>query len=245
MIADGLTMLGTSIHGYQLAPETLLASMDRNDIDRAVIAPVQPPAYDLALQNDWIAGLQSQYAGRLIGFCRVDPRQGAAARSDLQRCVRDLGLRGLFLHPFEEGYKIDGVASIEVLRDAGRLGIPVIVASGYPWVSHASQVAFAAARAPDTTIVMTHGGQINISGLAQADAFTALERTPNLSIGTNGVYRQDFLEECVQRFGAERVLFLSLAPVFDQWFELQRVLAMHIDEEQRGLILGGNLERVL
>ena len=34
------------------------------------------------------------------------------------------------------------------------------------------------------------------------------------------MYRQDFLEECIEGFGPERVLFTSMTPVFHQGFEL-------------------------
>jgi predicted TIM-barrel fold metal-dependent hydrolase len=92
---------------------------------------------------------------------------------------------------------------------------------------------------------MSHGGQINISGLAQADAFLAMQACGNLCVGTNGVYRQDFLEECVEAFGPERVLFTSMAPVFDQGFELDRVRSIRMEESQRRSVLGENMVRLL
>ena len=92
---------------------------------------------------------------------------------------------------------------------------------------------------------MSHGGQINISGLAQADAFLAMEACENLCIGTNGVYRQDFLEECVAAFGPERVLFASVAPVFDQGFELDRARSIGMEDRDRPLVLGENTLRIL
>src|SRR3712207_8846180 len=48
------------------------------------------------------------------------------------------------------------------LHDALPICVPVIVAAGYPWVAHASQVRALAEQATDTTIIMSHGGQINI-----------------------------------------------------------------------------------
>ena len=103
--------------------------------------------------------------------------------AELRRCVLQLGLNGLVLHPMEEGYTINDAPTIRLVREAGSLGVPVIVAAGYPWVSHASQIRSVAEQAEGTTIIMSHGGQINISGLAQADAFLALETCSNLHIG--------------------------------------------------------------
>jgi uncharacterized protein len=61
----------------------------------------------------------------------------------------------------------------------------------------------------------------------------------------HGVYRQDFLEECVAAFGPERVLFASMAPVFDQGFELDRARSIGMEERDRPLVLGGNTLRIL
>ena len=245
MIIDGLALVGSSINGYCLTSEELLTSMDTNGIDKCVIAPVQPKTYRLEPGNDAIAAAQGKYPGQLIGFCRVDPRQNENAVSELRRCVLQLGLKGLMLHPMEEGYRINAACVLRLLIEAGDLGVPVVVASGYPWMAHSLQVHSAAEQATDTTIIMTHGGQINISGLAQADAFLALQRCDNLYIGTNGVYRQDFIEECVAKLGPRRVLFASMTPLFDQGFELDRVCSIHMEETDRTLLLGENLACIL
>jgi predicted TIM-barrel fold metal-dependent hydrolase len=245
LIVDGLTMVGTSIYGYRLGAEELLTSMDSEGMDKAVIAPVQPLTYRLEPQNDAVAVAQARYPERLIGFCRVDPRQGEDALIELRRCALQLGLGGLLLHPMEEGYSINDPPAVRLVREAGSLGVPVVVAAGYPWVAHAQQIRAAAEQAQETTIVMSHGGQINISGLAQADAFLAMETCDNLCVGTNGVYRQDFLEECVDAFGPERVLFTSMSPIFDQGFELDRARSIKMKETERQCVLGKNLMRIL
>ncbi len=245
MIVDGLTILGTSINGYELEAEELLASMDSNGIDKSVIVPVQPNTYHLEPQNEVIAVTQTRYPDRFIGFCRIDPRQGGDAVTELRRCVLQLGLKGLMLHPMEEGYTINEDHAVRLVKEAGSLGVPTIIAAGYPWLSHASQIRSLAEQAEEATIIMSHGGQINISGLAQADAFLALEMCSNLYIGTNGVYRQDFLEECIDTFGSARVLFTSMSPVFHQGFELDRVNSIKMDEANRPSVLGGNIIRIL
>ena len=72
-----------------------------------------------------------------------------------------------------------------------------------------------------------------------------MEVCSNLYIGTNGVYRQDFLEECIEAFGPERVLFTSMSPVFHQGFELDRVNSVKMEESARPSVLGGNIIRIL
>jgi predicted TIM-barrel fold metal-dependent hydrolase len=74
----------------------------------------------------------------------------------------------------------------------------------------------------------------------------ALEDCPNLAVQTSGVYREDFLEGVVDRFGADRLLYASAFPRFDPRLELLRVQwAPNIDDGARDAILGGNATRLL
>ena len=81
--------------------------------------------------------------------------------------------------------------------------------------------------------------------LGQADATLALHQTPNLYIDTAAVYRQDFIEETVEAFGAGRVLFGSGSPYFDQRYEIKRVLLAKVDEVAREAMQAGNARRLL
>ena len=95
MIVDGLTILGTSISGYQLRAEELLASMESNGIDKSVVVPVQPTTYRLEPQDAVIAVTQSRYPDRFIGFCRIDTRQGQYTITVLLRPALQLGFKAL------------------------------------------------------------------------------------------------------------------------------------------------------
>src|SRR3984957_21009713 len=49
--------------------------------------------------NDFVAGCVNAHPDVFLGFASVDPLQGDAAVAELERAVRELGLRGLKLHP--------------------------------------------------------------------------------------------------------------------------------------------------
>ena len=127
-----------------------------------------------------------------------------------------------------------------VVEVAGRHGVPVIVAAGYPWLSEGLQVGELAGRFPGVRFVATNGGQINISGLGQTDVELALKACPNLSVQTAGVYREDFLENVVERFGAGRLLFSSAFPLLEPRLEVLRARWLHVSEAARAAVLGGN-----
>jgi predicted TIM-barrel fold metal-dependent hydrolase len=245
VIVDALTFLGPSLHGRGVTVDELLAAFDGAGIDRAVAVPAKPREYHLGPANDAVAAAVRAHPDRLIGFARVDPNLGEDAVAELERCFGTLGLAGLFLHPWEETFRVSAAfvdAVVQVAREHRR---PVIVAAGFPFLSEGLQVGELARRFPDVQIVATNGGQLNISGLGQTDVELALAANANLAVQTAGVYREDFLENVVARFGAGRLLFASAFPVYDPRLELRRGQWMHLPEDARAAVLGGNAERLL
>jgi predicted TIM-barrel fold metal-dependent hydrolase len=218
--------------------------MDELGVDQAVVCPVKPRGYHLAAANEAVAEAVSASGGRLTGVARVDPLLGDEACAELDQAVEELGLRGLFLHPWEETFRITDRCVIPVVEVARRHGVPVIVAAGYPWLSEALQVGALARSFPDVTFVATNGLQLNISGLGQIDAELAMADNENLLIQTSGVYREDFLEGVMGRFGAHRVLYASGYPHFDPRLEIRRVQWAAFSEPDKATILGGNAAAV-
>jgi len=243
MTIDAFACLGQSLFGYGQTPTELLARLDAAEIEQAVVCPVKPRGYHLGPANDLVS---EAVAGepRLTGLARVDPNLGAEALSELERAVQTLGLHGLFLHPWEEGFRVNAPLLDPLLQRCAELGLPVLIAAGYPWLAEASQIGDLARRFPSVQMVMTHGGQINISGLGQADALFVLRTYPSVSIETSGVYRQDFLEDVVAELGAARVLFGSNSPRMDPRLEVQRVRWANLPDSEKALISGGNAARL-
>ena len=244
MIFDFRVYLGNSFDGTKQSVEQLLSSMDALEIDMALAFPFRPLSCDLEQANTALSAAIKGYPDRLLGAARIDPWQPDAVDT-LRRGIESLGLRALFLNPWEETFRID-VDRLDPLMEISKTNnLPVVIAAGYPWLSEALQVAKLAARWPDASIVMTNGGQINISGLGQADATLALSRNPNLFMDTAGIYRQDFIEETIDAFGSERVLFGSGSPYFDQRYEIKRVLLAKAIESDRSAMKSGNARRLL
>ena len=245
MIFDGLTFLGESLFGYRATAAELLARMDEAGIDRAVVCPVRPRGYHLGPANEHVADAVREHPERLVGFARVDPNFGEAAVGEAYSALGQLGLSGLFLHPWEETFRVSAQLVDPVVEVARQRHVPVIVAAGYPWLSEGLQLGELARRFPEVTFVATNGGQINISGLGQTDVELALAANANLLVQTAGVYREDFLEGVAARFGAERLVFASAFPLMDPRLELRRVQWAHFDEATKAAILGGTLAELL
>jgi len=222
--------------------DELLARLDSAAVEQAVVCPMKPPGYHLEAANDYIAEACRRQR-RFVGLARVDPHQGERAVRELERAIGELGLRGLFLHPWEETFRINAPRVDPLLATCAAHDKPVLIATGYPWVSEAAQVGDLARRYPNVSLLMTHGGQINISGLGQLDAFEVLRRNPNVAMETSGVYRQDFIQDVVSELGAQQVLFGSNSPRMDVRLEVERVRRAEVAESARQLMLDGNARR--
>lgn len=244
MIIDSLTFLGDSIFGHSLNAEELVARLDQAGIDRAITCPAKPRGYHFGPANETVAEAARTYPDRLTGIARVDPRLGDDAAAELERSLGQLGLKGLLLHPWEETFRISDPLVNTVVEVAQAHAVPIIVASGYPWLSEGLQVGALARRYPDVTFIATNGLQINIAGLGQIDAELALADNPNIVIQTAGVYREDFIEGVVQRYGADRVLYASSLPHFDPQLELLRIRWANFTPDQQDALLAGNTRRI-
>jgi len=240
---DSLTFLGESLFGPAATVDELLRALDDTGMECAVVCPFRPRGYRLEDGNDLVAAAVAAHPDRLVGFARVDPNLGDLAVRELERATRELGLRGLFLHPWEETFRVLDERVSELIDG---FALPVIVAAGYPWLSEGLQVGELARRHPGVRLVATNGAQINISGLGQTDAELALAANGNLAVQTTGVYREDFLEGVVARFGAGRLLYASGFPLFDPRLEVLRVRwAPNLDEAARARVLGANAAELL
>jgi predicted TIM-barrel fold metal-dependent hydrolase len=241
MTIDALTVAGPNLFRESPVLADLRTAAKRRGIDGLVVAPARPFEYHLPPANDQLAK-QAEGLSDIARLGRVDPNQKAAAVSEARRCLTELGCAGLFLHPGEEAFKVRTAAA--VVEEAAAWGAPVVVAAGLYGLSEPLQVLQLAAAVPEATVVLTSGGQTNISGLSMIDAWAALERHPRLHVLTNGEYRQDFIERLVRELDPRRVLFGSFAPYYDQGFEFARVQSAHMDAASRALVEGGNAGRL-
>lgn len=243
MTVDALSLLGTSRFGYRRTAEDTIRDLDTEQIATAVVAPMHPADGDLAAANRELAGVVAGSGGRLVALARVAPWDGDAAPAELSRAVGEDDARGVFLHPAEDHFAINDARLRPIAERAAELGVPVVVATGFPWQSEATQVAWFARWCPDVPVVMTNGGVLNISGGGQYHVHQALAGTRTCVL-TNGMYRDDYLALIARKFGADRLLFGSFAPRFDARFEHRRAGRIDLTDDERAMVMGGNAERL-
>jgi uncharacterized protein len=245
MKIDSHVLFGSSIFGFHHGADAIIKKLDHLEIEKCILCPVKPRGYHLPPENDAVASAVKSHHDRFIGFVRVDPRLGREALDEMKRGFEILGLKGLYLDPWEETFQVNAEFVNPLVEEAGNYGIPVMIKGGYPVVSQPGQIADLASRFPGTAIIATSGGQINICGGALEDARLMLTENKNISMETSGIYREDFIEEMARVIGAERLIYGSSSPVMDMSLEILRIEKAHLTDEEKKKIMGENIFRLL
>jgi len=239
---DGLAYLGRSHFGWSHPADELIAGLNRVHSGWAITVATHPTGAAFPAANDQLLAAASDHR-QLVPVARIDPWAERPV-GEVSRVVR-AGAKGVFLHPAEEHFRInDQVRVRPILEAAAELDVPVMIAAGFHLMAEPLQLGEAAGWVPELPVVLTNGGQFNISGGSQFDVELVMEQNPNLHVHTTAMYRQDFLERVVTRRGPDRLLFATAAPLFTMEFERARVDLMHVDATQRALIMGGNAARI-
>jgi predicted TIM-barrel fold metal-dependent hydrolase len=143
-----------------LDPSRWLAVQARHGVTHAVVLPFSGLFDDtrLGAENDDLAKVCSSSGRRMIPFCTVNPFDAARAVAEFRRCIEDLGMRGLKLHPWVQGAAPNSDAVDQLCEMAAHWNVPVLFHDGTPCYSLPSQIALLARRHPATTIILGHCG---------------------------------------------------------------------------------------
>jgi len=144
--------------GFTCTADELLATLAPVR-SRAVVFPMHEPAgYPSA--NDHVIGTALDSGDVLVPFCRVDPRDGAAA--EVRRCV-DIGARGIKLHPRAEQFGMldPGVREIVEVAHEHRMAILIHAGRGIPALG--AHVLGYATEFPQARFILAHAGVCDLA----------------------------------------------------------------------------------
>lgn len=245
-VIDANANVGPTVYDdFEFEPtiESLEVAMNKAGIDEAVVAPLKPPSFDFDAANKRLTAQVSD-SDKFYPIGRIDPRV-ERSRVHADAALSDYGMAGLKLHPWEETFSITDSAVLDILEVAANHGSPVWIHAGYPGVSHALSVRELAQSFPEVPLVLTHGAQLDISGLSLPDALKLANGTENTYFELSGVYRRDLVVDLVDSIGSERLVFGTNAPYFHPRVEKSRVTHADISEEHIPQILSKSVRELL
>lgn len=258
--------------------DMLVAQMDSAGTRQAVVLslgyawasvhrPPQENEYEKArAENDWTAAQVAGFPDRLVAFCGVSPMRDYAV-DEIDRCARELRMKGLKLHFANSGVDVRNPAHVEraraVFRAANRNRMPIVVhlwtrAPDYGAEHSRIFLEQILPEAPDVVVQVAHlsgagpgyGPDAALVPLAEAVA-AGDPRTRNLYFDvTTSVTMQssaadaELVARRIRQIGPERILFGSDGawggnPTIRQAWAAFRGLTPLTNEEFR--VIAGNV----
>jgi predicted TIM-barrel fold metal-dependent hydrolase len=82
------------------------------------------------LTNDEIAGIVADFPGRFLGFASVDPWKGKRAIAEIERAVKELGMKGAKFHPGIQAFYPNDPRFRPLFEKVTELGVPALFHTG-------------------------------------------------------------------------------------------------------------------
>ena len=250
-----------------LTAEDLIEMMDEAGIDQAVVFPSAfcwslPSKDNYYCTNDYIAEVQHKYPDRLIGFAMVNPRHRGCkelgmpnlAVNEFERCIKELGLKGLKIHPEQHYFSIETLIDSELMASLVRLQrethtkIPIISHGMTSMGTIPDQFGRLASKYPDVPIIIAHAA--GYQSLSPPISKELARANRNLFADTAMATIDDaYLINTARTIGADRVIFGSdhtnRAQKNSYGNFLYIIERAFPDMEERKRILGGNIAEIL
>jgi hypothetical protein len=160
--------------GFRQTPEELLAWLAPVSAHGVVFPMHEPDGYPEA--NDTAMAAAADSGGRLVAFCRVDPRADPVAEA--ARCL-DAGARGIKLHPRAERFTLSEPTVRDIVALAHERRAPVLIHAGRGIPALGRDTVALSGEFTDATLILAHCAISDIAWL-----WRALPEHPNVLIDT-------------------------------------------------------------
>ncbi len=233
-LIDAHAVLGEEYHLHLTATE-LLGRMDEAGIATSL---ARPCGAHLAVYNTEGNDLVLQAHPRIYGLVTVNPWYGVKALDELNRC-RDLGAKGLFLHPSIQGFLPVEELLGPLLEWAQQANWPVMFHTGTYIQSDVLALGELARLYPNLNFIAGFGGFTDMWFELPA----VFREVGNLYLDASMIWGAA-IEEIVRDCGPERILFGSAQPRNRYAVTLGTIERLNLPVAQSELILCGNARRL-
>ncbi len=117
----------TFLHDGLHDVEEHLRNMDAAGIDVAVFTAWATSLEECQFINDDLSRLQKEYPKRIVGLVHTEPLRGKKALKEIERGIKDLGLRGVAIEAQVEGKPLDSPRLWKFYEKVQELGVPIFV----------------------------------------------------------------------------------------------------------------------
>lgn len=241
MVIDAHVHIGRSARlQIRVDGEFLVRVADEMGIDKICCTDLTALFYDMHEGNRLLYEEMKRFPGRIIGYASLpSTRFGAEAIENLTRCHQDYGMKGLKIYSTPEA-SIAEPWTIPILEKCVEFKMPVLAHST------PAECEYLMARVPECRFMMAHAGGQPFAFGDWNRAIMMAQRFENLYLETaSSTLDAGFVEKAVAALGPEKIIFGTDTPLLDPWPQRAKILETRISEEARGLIMGGNIQRLM
>lgn len=221
--------------------ENLLRLEAEAGISRCAVSSSATSAGQAAHINDFIAESCQVHPG-LVGLGALYPAMDGW-EAELER-MSALGIRGVKIHSDFQKIPLDAPEAVDMYRAVAKKGLPVLFHMGDDRYDYSApeRLTNLIRQVPDLIAIAAHFG-----GWRAWDRSFAHIQPENVFYDTSSSLMylgRDRALEFLDKMGAERFLFGTDFPMWTPAEELERFLALCLEEHVRNQILYGNFERL-
>jgi len=239
-IIDSHCHLGVSkLSGHTVTENDLLSGMEAHGVDISLVMP-HAVTDDRITEHNAVADLCQRYPQRFRGIVSLSPLWDEADyKSEVERCVRELGFVALKLNPMQHLTSPLMKNADKVFDSAADLDVPVIVHTGMgaPWALPSLSIP-QARRHPDVSIILAHAGFT----IYTTEAYVAALECDNIYLEPSWCMIQE-VKWLIKELGEDRILFGSDLPE-NLPVEMAKYKAAGLSDASLDACLGGTAARL-
>lgn len=244
MIVDTSVCLNHPFYPDETTADSILRSMDSNEVDVAVLFPCSAAAtYEFREANRELAAVLKKHPDRFIGFGVFNPFKDIG---EVERMAEEYGFKGTkFLTGWGEwafGFKHFGDYVVPFAREVAKHGLIMSIEheSRLPIHQHVSHDAFIADAVPELRIILSRCWSWHL----WRDYITVAKMYPSFLLEF-ALAPSSLVGQAIEQLGADRLLLGSWHPEVSQKQALGVLETLELSEENLTAIRGGNAANLL
>jgi predicted TIM-barrel fold metal-dependent hydrolase len=226
--------------------EDLIARMDAYGVNLSVVAPSPPfacTAAQLQQEHDALAKDIARFPRRLAGLAWAAPRLEAQGIAEAERCITQLGFKGIVLHGRLESFGLDDGPADDYIQLARQTGVYLFAYTALstrgsePWRLVELGLAH-----PDVTFIMGHLGK-NSNLVQSVGGARMAEPAANVILDTSTTTTDPVATyRCtIDVVGPDRVVLGSAAPLHHIALNLAKLDIVRLGAEEEAGVVGGTM----
>lgn len=215
---------------------------DKFGIEKIVVCSVATSAHQVCKINDFMAAQLERE--KFHPLATLHPDMDKAQIVDEVARIKELGLKGIKLHPDCQAFKLNGERGLKLFDAIGDFDLPVLVHTGdkrYDF-SHPEYMIEIARDYPQLTFVAAHFG-----GWSEWDKAMKYKGLKNVMFDTSStlfMLDKQIAKAIILGLGADKFMFGTDFPMWSYETEIPRLLALDLGEENNEAVFYNNAKRL-